>query len=115
MFPAFYPCQLIPYMSSNRSAVRECKVLGACLKTFNNKACRPVHTTVVYIIYIFTVTGTMWTFLYKEVPICACVGRQPNGREYIARILPFLDNLLMFYQAFGVSLSLAVYEVPCFC
>ena len=29
--------------------------------------------------------------------------RQPNGPEY-ARILLFSDNLLSFYQAFGVKL-----------
>ncbi len=30
---------------------------------------------------------------------------QPNGAYYIAHILLFLDDLLMFYQAFGMNLS----------
>ncbi len=42
----------------------------------------------------------MWTFVYKEVAIC----RSETDRN-IARILLFHDNLLMFYQAFGVNLS----------
>ncbi len=37
----------------------------------------------------------MWTFVYKEVAICACAAVKQTG-------IP-LDDLLMFYRAFGVN------------
>ncbi len=110
----------------NRSAVRECKGLGARLKililkpvvwllqgfgctskNFNIKAYRLVSTRVVYIriFHVFMVTGTTWTFTYMAVAICTCV--TPKG----AWILLYLDDLLMFYQAFGVNLSFSRYGI----
>ncbi len=44
----------------------------------------------------------MWTFVYKEVLICTCTAVKADWN--ITQILLFLDDLLMFYQAFGVNL-----------
>ena len=61
-------------------ALRECKGLGACLKKFDNKACRLVSTTVVY------------THIYgKRNYVDLCLQRsgkfaQPNGLEYRSNV-----------------------------
>ena len=47
-------------------------------KKFNNKACHLVPTTPQYI-HVYMVTGTMWTFVYKEVAICACAAVKLTG------------------------------------
>ncbi len=55
-------------------------------------------------VYAYTVTGTKWTFVYKEVTIVRMYSSQTD--QNIIQILLFLDNLLMIYQAFGVNLRL---------
>ena len=54
-------------------------------------------------LHIYMVTVTTWTFVYKEVAICACAAAKRTRN--ITQILLSLDDLLMFYQAFGVNLS----------
>ncbi len=48
----------------------------------------------------------MWTFVYKEVEICASAAARRTGisLEFYC-FFTFLDSLFMFYQAFGVNLS----------
>ncbi len=46
------------------------------------------------------VRGTTWIFVYKEV---ANLRSQTDWN--IAQMLLFLDNLLIFYQAFSVNLT----------
>ena len=51
-----------------------------------------------------TVTGTAWTFVYKEVPICACVAaKQFDGIS--PKFYCFLMIFWCFYQVFAVNLS----------
>ena len=79
-------CSLWP----NRSAVRECKDLDMHLKNFNNKG-------------LLTVTGTTNDFcLLGSADLHMCCSQTDQN---IAGILFFLNNLLMFYQAFGLNLS----------
>ncbi len=86
----------------NRSAVCEYKGLGARPINFNNTDCRLLPSPVVYI--IFMVTGSTWTFVYKEVAICAYA---PAKRTRISlEFYCLLTIFFMFYQAFGVNLSL---------
>ncbi len=63
------------YICPNRNAMHECKQgLGGPSINFNNKACRPVPTLLIYVYgKQEPQTGTVWTFTYKEVGICACV------------------------------------------
>ncbi len=70
-----------------------------------NKACCTVPTAVVFThIYGNHVDHvTTWTFVYKEVVICACAAAK-RTRMSLTRILLFLDDLLMFNRAFGVIL-----------
>ncbi len=37
------------------------------------------YSAVVYIHIQYVVTGTTWTFVYKEVAIYACVAAKPTG------------------------------------
>ncbi len=67
----------------NRSTVRECKGLGV------HKACHLVPTTVVLCIF-------------RSSDVHMCVSQTDWN---ITRIWPFLNDFLMFYQAFGVNLS----------
>ncbi len=64
---------MVPIEAQCASA-SECKHLGVRLINLNN--------TLTYNrgIYIFMVTGTTWTFVYKEVVICTIM-QQPNGPE----------------------------------
>ncbi len=63
-------------------------------KNFNNKACHPVPKPVVSVFTVTMVTGTTWTVW------------QPNRPEYRSNFtVSSNDNLLVFYQAFGVDLS----------
>ena len=70
-------------------------------KNFNNKAYCLVPTTVVYM-HIYGSRNHMDPCLQGSGDLCMC-GSQTD--QNIAQILPFLDNLLMFYQAVGVNLS----------
>ncbi len=74
------------------------KGLGACLKSFNNKACHPVPTTVVYR-RIYPVTGT------NRVDLCLQGRSDSQTDQNITQILLFLDGHLMFHQAFVVNLT----------
>ncbi len=77
------------------------KGLGAHLKKVNNTACRPVSTTVVY-------THTYGNRNHMDLCLPGSGGLRMCSSQTIrniTHILLFLDNLLMFYQAFGVNLS----------
>ena len=81
--------------------MRECKGLGARLINFNNTACCLLPIIVVYI-HIY---GNM-----KHMDLCLQGSGDLHMRgsqtdQNITRILLFLDDLLIFYQAFGVNLS----------
>ncbi len=87
----------------NRSPLHKCKVLGACLINLNITACHPLLTTVVH-----TVTGTTWTFVYKEVAIwtSAAAKRQPNGPEFNR------SNFMVFWWSFWYFIRHLVWICP---
>ncbi len=76
--------------------MRECKGLGARLINFNNAACHPLPTRVVYACThdIFKLTGTTRSrdlCLHQSSNLCMC--GSPTD-ENIAQILLFLDDIL---------------------
>ncbi len=85
----------------NRSAVHKCKGLGPCLKNFKYKAYGPVPTAVVC-------TGTHFCSERNYMDLCLqgignllmCCCSQMD--QNITQILLFLDDQLLFYQAFHV-------------
>ncbi len=77
---------------------------------YNNKARCQVHVYLVptcqwHINNKRIGTGTMWTFVYMEMVICTCV--VPKQTQILLLGL-FLQDLLIFYQAFGVNFTAAV-------
>ncbi len=71
--------------------------LGCTSINFNNKACRPVPTICIYMVN----RNRVDLCLQGSGDLCMC-GSQTD--QNIARVLVFLDDLLMFYQAFGMNL-----------
>ena len=90
--PVIYNYRICP----NRSTVQRVEGLGCASINSNNKICRPVPTMRIYVVN------------RNRVDLCLqesgdLNARQPNVVEYCSNFI-FLDNLLMFYQAFGVNL-----------
>ena len=64
------------------------------LENFNDKACYPVPTAVVYT-HTFIVTGTTWTFVYKEEVICICAAAKQT--EILLESYCFLPSFDIFF------------------
>ncbi len=77
----------------NKSAVHECKGLGARLTDVNNKACHPVPTTVVYM-HIYGTRNHVDLCLQENGDLRMC---DSQTDQKIFQILLFLGDLLMFY------------------
>ena len=76
---------------------------GCASINFNNNACRPVPT-----ICIYTVNRNRVDLcLQGSGDLCMCCSQTDWNT---ARILVFLDNLFMFFQAFGVNLMCFVLQ-----
>ncbi len=84
-------------MHPNRSTVRECKGLGAHLLISTIK---PVIRYLQYA-YIYGKQEPRGPLFTRKWYLRMC-GSQTD--QNTARILVFLDDILMFYQTFGVNL-----------
>ncbi len=73
---------------------------GCASINFNNKACRPARTT-----HIYTVNRNCVDLCLQgngDFPIC-----NSQTDQNTTQILVVLDDILMFYKAFGVDLFVA--------